>query len=481
MKRYAATAFKKQNQKWAILTLGILFIILSGLFILSKWQDRRTLPLIISQDQPSSLIDELNSLPGNNQYSYDETGDDYYMGNGYARDDGAYDSGATPDYNALDIKEGVIRTNDSVFSILDSNGVKREEIVTLINLAKPEVNLRRISIGRKYSITKDDSGRLLGFNLEIDDDRFLDFQRPDPSASDFNLEVQKFQLDKRNEIIFGEIDDSLYSAVIQAGGNPQIALALAEIFAWQIDFLTDMRKGDILSILYEDSYRHGEYIKFNRVLAAEVMNNGELYQAFYYEDPAGHTDYYTLDGQSLRKAFLKSPLSYTRVSSFFTARRLHPIKKIVLPHFAVDYAAPKGTPVVSVADGQVVFSGWKGGYGNYVKIKHLGEYTTGYAHFSGIAKGVKRGAAVKQGQVIGYVGATGLATGPHLDYRIWHRDRYIDPLKAKLPNSLPIASKFRNEFKTEAAELLAELRTDNTRTASNDESPTLIKPLISKR
>lgn len=481
MKRHAKTAFKKKNQKLAIFTLGILFIILSGLFILSRWQDNRISPLIISKQEFSPLIDELNAFQNNSEYAYEEQGDDYYMGNGYANGEGDYERQEASDYNALDIKKGIFKINDSVFSVLDNNGVKREEIISLINVTRPEFNLRKISIGRKYSITKDDTGRLLKFKLEIDDDKFLDIQRTGPSSPTFNLEVQKLPLDVKREKVYGKIDDSLYATVIRAGGTPQIAIALADIFAWQIDFLTDIRKGDTFRIIYEDSYRDGEYIKFNKILAAEVVNDGELYQAFYYEDPSEHKDYYTLDGQSLRKAFLKSPLSYTRVSSFFSSSRFHPILKTVLPHFGVDYAAPVGTPVVSVADGEVIFAGRKGGYGNFVKLRHLGDYSTGYAHFSRIARGIRKGSSVKQGQVIGYVGATGLATGPHLDYRLWLRDKYLNPLKAKLPDSQPISSKYRKAFKTGVDELLAQLKTNYTLAASNREYFSVNKPLVSEK
>jgi murein DD-endopeptidase MepM/ murein hydrolase activator NlpD len=227
----------------------------------------------------------------------------------------------------------------------------------------------------------------------------------------------------------------------------EIAYMLSEIFAWQIDFSTDLRKGDYFRAIVEEYRGRDEKIKINTILAAEFYNNGKLYQAFRYADPDGRVDYYDGTGTSVRRKFLKSPLKYKRISSRFSRRRLHPILKIYRPHLGVDYAAPSGTPVVSVGDGEVVLAGWKGGFGNCVKVRHNGIYQTLYGHLRGFARGIRRGKRVKQGQVIGYVGSTGLSTGPHLDFRLTVRGKYVNPLTINLPAADPVKKAYRDEFR----------------------------------
>jgi len=211
-----------------------------------------------------------------------------------------------------------------------------------------------------------------------------------------------------------------------------LALELSDIFSWDVDFNTDFRKGDTFRVLVEERWLDGEFRKYGDILAAELAVDGKTYRAYHF-DAGDRPDYFDEEGKSLRKAFLKAPLSYRRISSGFTKRRMHPILKIARPHLGIDYAAPAGTPVSTVGDGTVTFAGRKGPNGNLVVVRHPNGYTTSYGHLARITKGIRRGAVVRQGDVIGTVGATGRATGPHLDYRIRRNGAFLNPLTVNLP------------------------------------------------
>jgi len=245
----------------------------------------------------------------------------------------------------------------------------------------------------------------------------------------------------------GRIKNSLWaSAVIHYGLNPELVMAFADIFAYDIDFFTDIREGDEFRLLFEEKYCQGAGLGPGRILAAEFINNGQQFKAYYYENSKGEGGYYDAEGRSLKKMFLKSPLRYRRISSFFSRSRFHPILKIYRPHLGVDYSAPTGTPVEALGDGRIAFIGWKGGYGNYIEIKHNRTYTTCYGHLSRFAKGLKTGQRVKQGDLIGYVGSTGLSTGPHLDFRVKNNGKFIDPLAMKMEPAPPIDPAERAKF-----------------------------------
>ncbi len=244
----------------------------------------------------------------------------------------------------------------------------------------------------------------------------------------------------------GEVSGSFYKSAVEKGLPSDIIMEIADTFAWDIDFLVDIRPGDTFDVIFDEYYREGESIGHGRVLAVRFMNQGKPFEAFYFTDSRGRSAYFQRDGKSLRKAFLKSPLSYRRISSYFSLKRFHPILKVYRPHYGVDYAAPTGTPVESVANGRITFLGWKGGYGRYIKIRHNNVYQTGYGHLSRFARGLKKGSRVKQGQVIGYVGSSGLSTGPHLDFSVKKRGHFVDPLKIKSPPAFSLSKKDKNTF-----------------------------------
>ena len=264
----------------------------------------------------------------------------------------------------------------------------------------------------------------------------------------------------------GSIKSSLWGSAVKLYGlSPELVMDFADIFRYDVDFLTEVQEGDTFALLFEEDYCQGKQVGAGRIMAAEFVNNGRKVEAFYHQFPDGTGAYYDAKGRSLKKMFLKSPLQYRRISSTFTNSRLHPILKIRRPHLGVDYAAPTGTPVEALGDAVVTFIGRKGGYGNMVILKHGQTYVTQYAHLSRFASGLKKGQRVEQGQLIGYVGSTGLATGPHLDFRVQENGTFIDPLSVKLQPAPPIPADQKQEFlaqvtlrRAEMSRLLAQLR-----------------------
>jgi murein DD-endopeptidase MepM/ murein hydrolase activator NlpD len=282
-------------------------------------------------------------------------------------------------------------------------------------------------------------------------------------ASDgFISQLKEAPLDVRVTHANGVIESSLYQGGIDAGISNNIIMELASIFGWDIDFALDIRKGDHFSLIYEQQYLDGEKLRDGRILAAEFTNQDKTYQAVLFTDPKGRDHYYAPDGTSMRKAFLRSPVDFRRISSKFQRQRWHPVLGKKRPHRGVDYAAKIGTPIKAAGDGRVIFRGRKGGYGKTVVLQHGGNITTLYAHMSNFRRGVTSGSRVKQGQVIGYVGKTGITTGPHLHYEFRLNGIHRNPLTIKLPNAKPLSAKYMDVFKTQSRQLLAQLDLFNT-------------------
>ncbi|OGW74333.1 MAG: hypothetical protein A2484_04875, partial [Nitrospirae bacterium RIFOXYC2_FULL_44_7] len=295
----------------------------------------------------------------------------------------------------------------------------------------------------RYKIALGDMNRINSFDYWIDDDSILNITR---TESGFSAEKIAVEYEKRIRHVGGVIRDNLISSIGEGRENLMLALNLSDIFAWDIDFTTDLRNDDKFKIVVEGLYLNGEFKKYGDILSAEFINNGVTYSAYKFEYN-GKAHYYGEDGKSLRKAFLKAPLSFRRISSRFSNGRFHPVLKIYRPHHGLDYAAPAGTPVSAVSDGTINFSGYKGQYGKLVVIRHANGWKTYYGHLSRINRGVKKGLKVEQGQVIGYVGATGLATGPHLHYEIRIGNKAVNPLVVKLPRGESIPKTLMAEFK----------------------------------
>lgn len=338
---------------------------------------------------------------------------------------------------------GNIKKGETFFDIFKKYKL---DFVELFELKEASANIHKLHDvypGQPFKIIIDDDSRINEFIYWIDDDNILNITR---TESGFCALKKNIEYEKKILHIGGIIQDNLIESMGEKNETLILALQLSDIFAWDIDFSTDLRKGDIFKIIVESCYLNNKFKKYGNILAAEFINNGQTYHAFRFEHN-GEVDYYDDDGKSLRRAFLKAPLSFRRISSRFSKRRFHPILRIFRPHLGVDYAAPTGTPVSAVGDGTIVFSGYKGQNGNHIIIRHPNSFRTYYGHLSKIKRGIRRGVKVKQGQVIGYVGATGLATGPHLDYRIKKNNRFVNPLTLKLPRGGSVPKTAMSDFK----------------------------------
>lgn len=359
--------------------------------------------------------------------------------------------------DSLDVIEGKVQKNDVLSKILQKEGVGYN-VVNEIAMHKRDVyDTRKIRVGNRYVflMSRDSIPEARYWIYEIDRITYAVFGLTD-SLPAWRYEKHVAELTSHIGV---EIRSSLWNAIDDAGCDPTLTLELSDIYAWTVDFF-GIQPGDSCKVVYKEYLIDGDSVPYRtgEVVAAYLKNNGEGYYAFAYKQD-GRTDYFDEKGQSLRKAFLKAPLNYRRISSKFSNGRMHPVYHVVRPHHGVDYAAPSGTPVQSIGDGTVIAKGWdKKGGGNYLKIKHNSTYTTTYMHLKGFAKGVTKGCKVKQGQTIGYVGSTGASTGPHLDFRLQKNGTYIDPLKFKSPSAEPVKKANMDEYRAVVDSMMQILR-----------------------
>ena len=330
--------------------------------------------------------------------------------------------------------KGEIEQGETLFKIFKKYDLDIGELYRIREASAGIYRLRDLYPGRSYRIVLDNNKQIDSFHYGIDDNCVLNVNRRDEG---YCAEKVPIAYEKRILHIGGTIKDNLIASMKGGDGDLLLALKLSDIFAWDIDFTTDLRNDDTFRVVVEGLYLDGTFKKYGAILAAEFINNGDVYRAYAFEQN-GKSDYYDETGKALRKAFLKTPLSFRSISSGFSKGRYHPILKIYRPHHGLDYAAATGTPVSAAGDGTVNFAGCRGQYGNLIIIRHRNGYKTYYGHLSKIGKGVKSGARVDQGSVIGYVGATGLATGPHLHYEMRINDRPINPMSVKVPPGTPI-------------------------------------------
>lgn len=348
---------------------------------------------------------------------------------------------------------GMVEKGQSLYEIFKRHNLDPRELFPMKEALAGVHNPREFRSGQPYEIQVDPEKRLHAFVYWVNDDALVRVTR---AGEGYQAERLTLEYERKVLCLEGSIEDNLIASM---GGGPQnllLALNLSDIFAWDIDFTTALRRGDTFRLLVEGLYRDGEFKKYGNILAAEFVNDGALYRAYRFEMD-GKADYYDAEGRSLRKAFLKAPLSFRRISSGFSKSRLHPVLKIRRAHNGTDYVAPKGTPVSAMASGQVVAAGWQGGYGKLVVIRHPNGYKTYYGHLSGSAKGIRKGAGVTQGQLIGYVGATGLATGPHLHFEMRVTDRPVNPRKVVIPPGEPVPEALLASYKASRDELAGRL------------------------
>ena len=353
----------------------------------------------------------------------------------------------TTDSGTFDFwREERIARGDTVGSLLGRLGVNQADTRTFLDATRSGA-LGKLIPNQTVLARVTSGGQLLLFRYLQPDQTLVTVNR---SGEGFSLLQQAVALQAQPTLRSGRIVSSLFGATDAADVPDSIASAMAEAFSGDIDFHKDLRKGDQFSLVFESFYYEGKLIKTGRLLAAEFINAGKRYQAIYFKDPQGRDGYYTPDGQNLKRAFLKSPMPFNRISSGYSTARLHPVLKVWRAHKGVDYAAPTGTPVRAVADAVVSFAGKQGGYGNLVLLQHNAPYSTAYGHLSRFAKGVKRGAKISQGQLIGYVGSTGLASGPHLHYEFRVHNQQTNPLALKLPTTYPLDARYRGQFASTA-------------------------------
>lgn len=346
------------------------------------------------------------------------------------------------------VAEERIRRGDTLVSILDRLGVNTEGLTTFLGKDKVARALVNLRAGRVLTVQQDAEGELQWLryksSLEEDHQESVFVQKLN---GEFTAKLESVNYEKNIVFRSGLIESSLFAAADKAGLPDSVAIQLTEIFSSDIDFHRELRKGDEFKVVYEDLTLDGRSARAGRVLAVEFVNNNKPYKAYWFSPGNQSAGYYNEDGRSLKKSFLRSPLAFSRVSSGFSLRRFHPIQKRWKAHYGVDYAAPTGTPIMATASGTVKFVGVQNGYGNFVELEHHSGYTTAYAHLVRFAKGLKRGQKVEQGEVIGYVGATGWATGPHLHYEFRVNRVPKDPLSVKVAQAQPLDRNSISEFK----------------------------------
>lgn len=343
------------------------------------------------------------------------------------------------------VVKGRVKKGEILIKALLAKEVPNPLAHQIVDHLKPFLNFKNIREGDRFRLIQNPQGDLIKFSFYRGS---LDIYEIEAQRKKWSTRRAKAPLKRRIEYFTGKVKSSLFEAVAEAGESEKLALDFAHIFAWKINFATGVKKGDAFKIMYERLYNDNKAIKNGKILAAELKTNNGLLRALYFKDPEGKEDYFTPDGHSLKKPFLASPLKITRISSGFSYSRFHPILKKYRPHWGIDYAAPKGTPVWSVADGIVIFRGWDGGYGKKIGVKHSSGYISYYGHLSTFANGIRKGARVKQKQVIGYVGSTGLSTGPNLHFELRKNGRWLNPLKEIKPKiGRPISKAYMPQFK----------------------------------
>ena len=347
-----------------------------------------------------------------------------------------------------------VKSGDNLAGIFSRLGLPPQQLHAILSQGGVAKKLKKIYPGQTLRFMTNDQQGLVKLTYPIDALSTLVVSRNDEA---FEISTAHRTPERREKNASGIIDSSLFMAAHKAGISDNLTMELAGIFGWDIDFALDIRKGDQFTVLYDELYLDGENIGNGNILAAEFVNQGKRYQAVRYTDASGKTDYYSLDGKSMRKAFLRTPVEFSRISSRFSLGRKHPILNKIRAHKGVDYAASRGTAIKATSNGKIVHRGKKGGYGNTIIIKHGTKYSTLYAHMSKYRGGLKVGSRVKQGQTIGYIGSSGLATGPHLHHEFRLNGVHRDPLKVKLPGADPLNSKYRKDFNSKAEALMAQL------------------------
>lgn len=347
-----------------------------------------------------------------------------------------------------------VKPGDNLSLIFNRAGLSNQEVYRFVNSHPQAKKLTRLQPNESFDLHIDSDNKLAALRYQPNRLETLKFDRTE-SGFDYSKDVKTPEI--KSVFRTATIDSSLFLAGSHAGMDDAMIMETANIFGWDIDFVLDIRQGDSFKVLYEEQFLDGEKFANGNILAAEFTNQGKTYRAVRYTDENGDSQYYTPDGQSMRKEFLRTPVDFARISSHFNLRRRHPVLNTIRAHKGTDYAAPRGTPIRAVGDGKITFAGRNGGYGNVVKIQHGQTYQTLYAHLHKFRRGIRRGASVKQGQIIGYVGSTGLATGPHLHYEFYVNGAVRNPVTVALPKAKSVPQKEMLRFAQQTQPLLAQM------------------------
>ncbi len=347
----------------------------------------------------------------------------------------------------LCLHQGEVSPGESFFDELVAGGVHPNEAEKLVSALSEVLDMRRLKAGESYEALTDQEGRIRSFKYVRGVREYI---AASAGEGGIKCELVRVPLEEKLRRIEGTIRSSLWNSMVSRGASPELVVKFADVFAWEIDFFTDPREGDRYVLIAQEYCLGDSVIEHGDILAAGYAGGSKCWRAVGFVGDDGVRRYYAPDGRSVKRAFLKSPLNYRRISSYYTHRRFHPILKRYRPHLGVDYAAATGTPVVTIGEGVVVKAGWNGGFGNYVEVKHNSIYSTCYGHLSKYGRGIRRGVRVSQNQVIGYVGSTGLSTGPHLDFRVKKYGEYVNPLRLDSPRAEPVPKSEMARFEQEA-------------------------------
>lgn len=351
-------------------------------------------------------------------------------------------------------REVTVTKGDTLSTLFEKVGLPATSVHEILASDKQAKQFSQLKHGQKLEFELTPDGQLNNLHTKVSDLETITLTKG-PKGFTFNRVITKPVV--RSAYVHGVINSSLSQSAARAGLSHSLTMDMANIFGYDIDFAQDIRQGDEFDVIYEQKVANGKVVGTGNILSARFTNRGKTYTAVRYTNKQGSSSYYTADGNSMRKAFIRTPVDFARISSRFSMGRKHPILNKIRAHKGVDYAAPRGTPIKAAGDGKVLLAGRRGGYGNTVIIQHGNTYRTLYGHMQGFAKGVKTGGSVKQGQVIGYIGTTGLSTGPHLHYEFQVNGVHVDPLGQKLPMADPIAKAERARFLQQSQPLMARM------------------------
>lgn len=354
-----------------------------------------------------------------------------------------------PNERQLTVEKG-----DTLSTLFERANISASTLHDVLNSSKEAKKLTQIKVGQVLDFKLTDDGNLESLSSKLSDMETVSIAKTDDGYA-FKRDLVKPEI--RDSYAHGVIRSSLSQAGQRSGLPHSLTMQLANIFGYDIDFAMDIRNGDEFEVIYEDKLVNGKRVGSGNILSARFTNRGKSYTAVRYTDKRGNTTYYGADGKSMRKAFIRTPVDYARISSRFSNGRRHPILNKIRAHKGVDYAAPRGTPIKATGDGKILSAGRRGGYGNAIVIQHGQRYRTLYGHMQGFAKGIRTGSTVKQGQIIGYIGTTGLSTGPHLHYEFQVNGVHVDPLSQKLPMADPIAKNEKARFMAVSKPLMAQM------------------------